>query len=167
MLSSVFTYASVLEVFKGKSQEVRDLALKSSKTSGKPITHYSLCAAEQLLLRVENSVEVQPELYDKLMHDIGFGPGKPPRLSLSSSQSCSGSKPRSLDVKGSAATSAAPAYGKQAKMAWDAYQALLKVLQLAAKPILVEVSLTGAEIRAALDRWAGPAPKMSLSACPP
>lgn len=54
MLSSVFTYASVLEVFKGKSQEVRDLALKSSKTSGKPITHYSLCAAEQLLLRVEN-----------------------------------------------------------------------------------------------------------------
>jgi ParB-like chromosome segregation protein Spo0J len=82
VLSGEVTYASVLEAFKGKSQAVRDLAISSSKASGKPITHDALRAAEQQLLRVENSVAIQPELYDKLMADMGFGAGPTPGLSL-------------------------------------------------------------------------------------
>ena len=54
--------------------------MSSSKVSGKPITHAALRAAEQQLLRVENSVAVHPELYDKLITDMGFGPN-PPNLS--------------------------------------------------------------------------------------
>lgn len=78
VLSGVVTSASVLEAFKGKRQALRDLAMSSSKASGKPITHYALRAAEQQFVRVEISVEVQPELYDKLMADMRFGPGPTP-----------------------------------------------------------------------------------------
>lgn len=173
VLSGVVTYASVLEAFKGKSQAVRDLAMSSSKASGKPITHDALRAAEQQLLRVENSVAVQPELYDKLMADMGFGPGPTPGLSLAmdasaarTTSSLASTRIRGGNANDSQSSPSSSAYGEQAKMGWDAYQALLKVLQPAAKPALVELNLTGAEIKAALDRMGIPCPNDEFERLP-
>lgn len=169
VLSGVVTYASVLEAFKGKSQAVRDLAMSSSKASGKPITHDALRAAEQQLLRVENSVAVQPELYDKLMADMGFGPGPTPVLSLAMDApngATSSARTRGGKTDDTQSAPVASAYGEQAKMDWDTYQALLKVLQPAAHPVLVEVNLTGAEIKAALDRMGIPCPNDEFERLP-
>ena len=46
------------------------------------MTHDALRAAERQLMQFENSVASQPQLYDKLIVDMGFGPGPTPELSL-------------------------------------------------------------------------------------
>ncbi len=181
VLSNVITYASVLEAFKGKSQAVRDLALSASQESGKSITHDGLRAAERQLLRSENAVRVEPELYDRLMADMGFDlPGTQtpaeltPKLRPSSAEDFNpppGSRPASSSfaIGGFSdrhSDDKPSAFVHQAKMGWESYQKLLALISPKNKPVLVEVHLNSDEIQAALAALGSACPREEFEQLP-
>lgn len=185
VLSNVITYASVLEAFKGKTQAVRELAVSESRESGKPITHLALKRAEEKLVHRENAVAVKPEVYDKLMADMGFfapPSSDPASPGIKTSQAivpssyvdfdpAAGSKPASSSfvvgtLGGDRAENTPGGFVHQAKMGWDSYVELLAAVKPAAKPVLVEVPLTSAEIRSALRELGATVPREEFEQLP-